>query len=358
MTDITKLSAERLYSNVSNNIQAMVKIDGDERRPQHEVFDSIEVVEAYLSSMSTVHKLIPYQAANAPMSLVFHLDYVKPTVEEFTETETQEKLNSPWADLIAQSRALAKEKLAENPDYLGADALTLAPISSVVAMTTKQRTTGYTLELCQDLSASHGAVDAQHELGQALAQECAHEDTHYLLHQLRSKIEPEAIQRPKTPREVLLHIMRASNNIARVTKRGCGNWIVISPEYFEELSTLFMSDAADDLPAGTFEDLGIRDHGEALTLRATLNKIKIYVQTFSEENEILIGYTGRAGIACTDTAMIHVPYIPFMTSGMVVDPITFQPKMRLYERSGLWIRGENENDSGDIKDYVRKLKIL
>jgi hypothetical protein len=61
----------------------------------------------------------------------------------------------------------------------------------------------------------------------------------------------------------------------------------------------------------------------------------------------LLAYKGGSDV---DTGYIWCPYVPSMTTGVVVDPATFQPMMSVMTRYG-WF----EDDKS--KDYYRLVEI-
>jgi hypothetical protein len=53
------------------------------------------------------------------------------------------------------------------------------------------------------------------------------------------------------------------------------------------------------------------------------NAMKVYVNTYASDNSpVLVGYKGSSE---SDAAAFYCPYIPLMSSGVVLDPSTFEP---------------------------------
>jgi len=155
-----------------------------------------------------------------------------------------------------------------------------------------------------------------------------------------------------------IHINLAANEIARNTRRGAGNWIVVSPTV---LSLLQVSNDKKSYEQNETEQFGL--FGELMEV-GTLNKtMKVFSALHLPEDEVIVGYKGGTGE--TDSGYTYCPYIPVMTSGVVVDPKTFQPKIGLMTRAGTSLNGGFEYDKEGNKldtppmasNYYNLLKI-
>ena len=114
-------------------------------------------------------------------------------------------------------------------------------------------------------------------------------------------------------------INRQANLIAQSTRRGAGNWTVVSAAALTVIQTARTS-AFARTTEGTFEaPTNVKFAG---TLNSTM---RVYVDTYAADSEIvLVGYKGND----TDAAAFFCPYIPLMSTGVVIDPSTFQPTTR------------------------------
>ena len=70
---------------------------------------------------------------------------------------------------------------------------------------------------------------------------------------------------------------------------------------------------------------------------------------------ILVGYKGGNGE--TDTGYFYCPYIPLMSSGVVINPVTFQPVVSLMTRYGKTAFTRNETSLGNSADYYGKINV-
>lgn len=74
------------------------------------------------------------------------------------------------------------------------------------------------------------------------------------------------------------------------------------------------------------------------------------------DDVILVGYKGGNGE--TDTGYFYCPYIPLMSSGVVVNPTTFQPVVSLMTRYGKAVFTQSETSLGNSADYYGKINVV
>ena len=73
------------------------------------------------------------------------------------------------------------------------------------------------------------------------------------------------------------------------------------------------------------------------------------------DDQILVGYKGGNGE--TDTGYFYCPYIPLMSSGVVVNPVTFQPVVSLMTRYGKTSFTDANTSLGNSGDYYGKVNV-
>jgi hypothetical protein len=73
------------------------------------------------------------------------------------------------------------------------------------------------------------------------------------------------------------------------------------------------------------------------------------------DDTILVGYKGGNGE--TDAGYFYCPYIPLMSSGVVVNPVTFQPVVSLMTRYGKSVFTRAETSLGNSSDYYGKIAV-
>ncbi len=117
---------------------------------------------------------------------------------------------------------------------------------------------------------------------------------------------------------------REAHRIAQRTRRGAGNYAVMSPAALTVLQSATTS-AFARTTEGTFEA------PTNTKMVGTLNgAMRVYVNSYaSDGTSILVGYKGSGEV---DSPAFYCPYIPLMSSGVVIDPATFEPTVSFMTR--------------------------
>jgi hypothetical protein len=143
-------------------------------------------------------------------------------------------------------------------------------------------------------------------------------------------------------------INRAANRIAQRTRRGAGNWAVVSPAVLTILQSATTS-AFARTTEGTFEA------PTNTKMVGTLNNaMKIYVNTYASDDDVLVGYKGTSE---SDAAAFYCPYIPLMSSGVVLDPGTFEPTVSFMTRYGYVELSNTASSLGNAADYLEEVQV-
>jgi len=142
---------------------------------------------------------------------------------------------------------------------------------------------------------------------------------------------------------------REANLIAQRTRRGAANWAVVSPAALTVLQSATTS-AFARTTEGTFEaPTNTKFVG---TLNGTM---RIYVNTYATDTtDVLLGYKGSGEI---DAAAFYCPYVPLMSSGVVVDPSSFEPVVSFMTRYGYVELNNTASSLGNAADYVSKIAM-
>ena len=83
--------------------------------------------------------------------------------------------------------------------------------------------------------------------------------------------------------------------------------------------------------------------------------MKIYVDTYAgDSTAVLVGYKGSSE---ADAAAFYCPYIPLMSSGVVLDPSTFEPVVSFMTRYGYVELSNTASSLGNAGDYVGEVAI-
>ena len=139
-------------------------------------------------------------------------------------------------------------------------------------------------------------------------------------------------------RGLVFQIEREANEIAKVTRRGKGNFIICSADVASALS---MSGVLD--PTAPFAGLDVDTTGN--TLVGTIGKMKVYVDPYATAvNFVCVGYKGTSPY---DAGMFYCPYVPLQMVRAVGEN-TFQPKIGFKTRYGLVNNPFVTDGSGNI----------
>ena len=85
-----------------------------------------------------------------------------------------------------------------------------------------------------------------------------------------------------------------------------------------------------------------------------VNAMKIYVNTYASSDTVLVGYKGSSE---SDAAAFYCPYIPLMSSGVVLDPSTFEPVVSFMTRYGYVELSNTASSLGNAADYLGTVTI-
>ena len=221
----------------------------------------------------------------------------------------------------------------------------------------------WTFEAAQDAQAQQG-IDIEAEIMAALAQEITAEIDQEILASLRllgtveqtydqSLVSGTATFVGDEHAALAIQINRVSNLIAQRTRRGAGNWAVVSNQALTILQSATTS-AFARTTEGTFEA------PTNTKFVGTLNgAMRVYVDAYLSDtdnpNQVLVGYKGASE---ADAAAFYCPYIPLMSSGVVLDPATFEPVVGFLTRYGYVELSNTASSLGNAADYLGKVAII
>ena len=224
---------------------------------------------------------------------------------------------------------------------------------------TRKLSARWTFEAAQDAQAQHG-LDIEAEIMAALAQEITAEIDQEVLGSLRALAPTEetydqsAVSGTATfvgdeHAALAVLINRTANKIASRTRRGAGNWAVVSPTALTILQSATTS-AFARTTEGTFEAPTNTKFVGTLN-----NAMKVYVDAYAGEGQaVLVGYKGSTE---TDAAAFYCPYIPLMSSGVILDPNTFEPTVGFMTRYGYVELTNTASSLGNAADYLGEVAI-
>ena len=238
--------------------------------------------------------------------------------------------------------------------------LSIQILKQTVEAKTRKLSARWTFEAAQDAQSMHG-IDVEAEIMAALAQEITAEIDQEVLASLDTLAGAAAETYVQTGvsgtatfvgdehAALAVQINRVSNLIAQRTRRGAGNWAVVSP-----FALTILQSATTSAFARTTE--GAFEAPTNTKMVGTLNNaMKVYVNTYAaDDSAVLIGYKGSSE---SDAAAFYCPYIPLMSSGVVLDPGTFEPTVSFMTRYGYVELNNTASSLGNAADYLGKVDI-
>jgi hypothetical protein len=221
----------------------------------------------------------------------------------------------------------------------------------------------WSIEAMQDLSSQHG-LDLEAEITTALSAEIVSEIDNEILTDLRllagtvetfdmSSTSFTGVPHYVGDRFAVLGVLinKVAMEIARKTRRGAANWIVVSPIVASVLQSAAKSVFAPAV-SGSFEG------PNNTKLIGTLNgSIKVYTYIYNDQGTepIVLGYKGGNGEM--DTGYFYCPYIPLMSSNVVIDPNTYNPQVSLMTRYGKTTFVDTATSLGNSADYYGRINV-
>jgi len=238
--------------------------------------------------------------------------------------------------------------------------MSIQVMKQTVEAKTRKLSARWTFEAAQDANAMHG-LDVEAEIMAALAMEITAEIDQEVLGSLENLATSGATfdmngSFTGTPtfvgdRHAVLAtlINQQANLVAQRTRRGAANWAVVSPAALTVLQSATTS-AFARTTEGTFEaPTNTKFVG---TLNGTM---RVYVNTYANDAApVLLGYKGSGEI---DAAAFYCPYVPLMSSGVVVDPNSFEPVVSFMTRYGYVELTNTASSLGNAADYVSKIDV-
>jgi len=254
-------------------------------------------------------------------------------------------------------------------------------LSQVVEAETRKLQAGWTLEAMQDMNSQHG-LDIEDEMTRALSADIVQEIDQEIIADLLALAGTTATfdgagagvygggaagnYAPAFVGDRLANvgplINYVANEIARKTRRGAGNFIVVSPMLVSVLQS-----AAKSVFAPAVEG-SFKGPNNTMLVGTLGGSIKVYSYLWNQagagldlgvpnthDDTILVGYKG--GDKETDAGYFYCPYIPLMSSGTVYNAVTHQPVMSVMTRYAKAVFTATETSLGNSRDYYGKINV-
>ena len=278
-----------------------------------------------------------------------------------TDTIAGDEALSPFKIATAYSGSLTTGKgdTTAAKEGTGGRAMSIQILKQPVEAKTRKLQARWTFEAAQDAQSMHG-IDVEAEVMAALAQEITAEIDQEVIGSLRSLAATEETFNQATVSGTATYvgdehaalavlINRTANKIAQRTRRGAGNYAVVSPQALTLLQSASTS-AFARTTEGTFEA------PTNTKFVGTLNgAMRVYVDSYAADaTAVLVGYKGSSE---TDAAAFYCPYVPLMSSGTVLDPSTFEPVVSFMTRYGYVELSNTASSLGNAGDYVGEVAM-
>jgi hypothetical protein len=284
-----------------------------------------------------------------------------------TSVSAGEEALSPFK--IAQAYSTVPQGTSTATGYTGNNTATMEGtggkqisvqiLKQAVEARTRKLQARWTFESAQDAQAMHG-IDVEAEIMAALAQEITAEIDQEILLSLRSLAATEFTYNQATVSgtatfvgdehaALAVLVNRVANLIAQRTRRGAGNYAVVSSAALTVLQSATTS-AFARTTEGTFEA------PTNTKFVGTLNgSMRVFVDSYASDTQsVLVGYKGSSE---ADAPAFYCPYIPLMSSGVVLDPSTFEPVVSFMTRYGYIELTNTASSFGNAGDYVGEIAV-
>ena len=206
----------------------------------------------------------------------------------------------------------------------------------------------YTTELAQDLKAIHG-LDAETELANILSTEILAEINREVIRTIYRSATIGAQYGVTTAgtfdldtdsngrwsvekfKGLIFHIEREANAIAKATRRGKGNVLIVSSDVASAMAMAGVLSYTPQLSA----DLTVDDTGNTF-VGMLHGRIKVYIDPYfggsaNGDELVTVGYRGQSPF---DAGLFYCPYVPLQMV-RAVDQDSFQPKIGFKTRYGM-----------------------
>ena len=312
------------------------------------------------------NEIVGVQPMTGPVAQIHTLrvryaDSVTDSSSYATSTTAGDEALSPFKIAVAYSGSNSTGKADSTSTLEGTpgNKINVQILKQVVEAKTRKLSARWTFEAAQDAQAMHG-LDIEAEVMAALAQEITVEIDQEILGSLRSLAATEFTYNQATVSGTATYvgdehaalavlINRTANLIASRTRRGAGNWAVVSPAALTVLQSATTS-AFARTTEGTFEA------PTNTKFVGTLNgAMKVYVDSYASDTQaVLVGYKGSSE---ADAAAFYCPYVPLMSSGVVLDPATLEPVVGFMTRYGYVELTNTASSFGNAADYLGEIAV-
>jgi len=312
-------------------------------------------------------ELVGVQPMNAPVGIVRALKArygntvaTGPTADdEANAVNLYEKytfLQNAEADYTTVDAFTLPDEFTRHLENNGGQEMNLEIVKKTIEAKSRKLQAKWTIEAQQDAASLHGII-LEDELVSIVSDEIVRELDKELLGRLETLAgavsvfdfaDADGRYASEKFTALVIAISELSNQIAVATKRSGANWMVVSPNV---LIALRHANNGSFVPATASPDL----NPSSTLFAGVLNgSMRVYVDIHATTNKLLVGYKGASEL---DTGLIYSPYIPLMSSGVIVDADSFNPRMGLMTRYALTDFTNPADSLGNSGDFYRRANV-
>tara|TARA_B100001093_G_scaffold515312_1_gene591370 strand:- start:142 stop:1386 length:1245 start_codon:yes stop_codon:yes gene_type:complete len=320
------------------------------------------------------------QPMSGPTGLIFSmvakhvgnkLDSIAGTEALFNEADAAFSGDSPGTGM-STAEAEAKTGTGTTADTL-MSSMGFEIQKATVTAKSRALKAGYTMELAQDLKAIHG-LDAEAELANILSTEILAEINREVITRMASEATAgEGFIGTDTTdnlgarwgqekfQSLVYRIEQEANAIGVATRRGKGNFAIVSPDVGSALAASGYLNYGDAV-----KENGLNVDAQVNTFAGVLNgSTKIYVDPYFDgsgsDPEVVVGYRGANPY---DAGLFYCPYVP-LTMVKAVGEEDFQPRIAFKTRYGMvsnpyalaYSSGVNTAGTATNNPYFRSIAV-
>lgn len=227
----------------------------------------------------------------------------------------------------------------------------LSVMSRAVTASSLKSQARLNVEAMSDLASMH-AVDMEHELAVVVGNEIGSEIINAVITRVMKESHKSTIEHIDTHSisDQLVHaIQSATLRIASRSKRGFGNFVILSPSLLEILVA-----SKNPVISAATAGHGKYETSDLVYFGKLLETIDVYVSIdYKFRDNILVGYRNSIG----DVGIIISPYI-LVSSSLQLDESTFCPTVSYITRYGTVVASSEDSDAvtySDSKNYYETL---
>lgn len=292
------------------------------------------------------NKVVPVQALTGPVGLAYALRFVYKGYEDVEAGFQNVNIFSGFTGSTSGASGAADsgtgilpisagEALQLNPGNGTMPELKLKLERKAIEATTRKLAASWSLEASQDIGAMHG-IDMEREMVNVLQYEVLAELDRELVSKLRAVAEDVTKGGEVVPTVsvsgsdgrwsqekfavITNTIIAKANDIAKYTRRGAGNFAIVSPDVATALQAsgaVFTKNESNINATGTMVNVG--------TLNGT---ITVYRDSYATDSYALVGYKGPG---VSDGGVIYSPYIMGLQSRAIAEE-DFSPRIGVMSR--------------------------